>query len=148
MPAAFREATVGRLIPLEAFENCPLLLTDQHGCLVQCNESADSLFEGRLSSCLGRPCWEAAGFRTPGGSPFCGVACPVQRAARAGEIDLVVPRGRQAQRVTPRALLAYKQIRDVKRGSRPDPAFWRLLEQVQRRERAVKERRNRGGAGR
>jgi DNA-binding CsgD family transcriptional regulator len=62
------------------------LLTDAHGRLIQCNEAADALFEGRLSSCLGKPCWETTGFRTRHGARFCGVSCPVQRAARAGKV--------------------------------------------------------------
>ena len=77
--------TVGQQIPWEIFEGCPVLLTDEHGCLIQCNRSADTLFDGQLTPRLGNRCWETVGFLTPHGARFCRSSCPVQRAARAGK---------------------------------------------------------------
>jgi DNA-binding CsgD family transcriptional regulator len=78
-----------RFVPLDAFEHAShaALVADAEGRVRVCNRPAAALLGCDSRSALGKPCWLVARFRTREQAPFCAPDCPIQRQARAGELE-------------------------------------------------------------
>ncbi len=74
------------LVPLSVFEHqiVGVLAVGAHGQVRFCNQAAARLLCCDPASAPAATCWRLARLRTPGGEPFCGADCPIQREARGG----------------------------------------------------------------